>query len=84
MRWMSVDYVVRVPKSDKKAYCAGNPYQAVQVWSPRHYPEPPFRIEPLFRSAFRKAVKEFGVDEIRDGNMTRPTKRLIDLINDNY
>jgi hypothetical protein len=84
LRWLSVDYVVRVPKSDKKAYCAGYPYQAVQVWSPRHYPETPFRIEPRFRSAFRKAVKEFGADEIRDKDMVKPSKKLIDLINANY
>jgi hypothetical protein len=84
VRWMSVDYIVRVPRSEKKAYCSGYPYQAVQVWSLRHYPEPPFRVEPRFRSAFKKALREFGPDEIKERDMVKPTNKLIDLIISNY
>jgi len=84
VRWMSVDYVVRVPKSDKKAYSTGYPFQAVQVWSPRHYPEPPFRVEPRFRNAFKKAVREFGADKIWEQDVVRPSKSLMTLIYDNY
>jgi len=84
IRWMPVDYVVRVPKSDKRAYCSGYPYQAVQIWSLKYYPEPPFRIDRQFRSAFSKAVREFGIDEVKESGIVKPSQKLINLIHHNF
>jgi hypothetical protein len=84
LRWMAVDYVVRVTKSDKKAYCHDYPYQAVQVHSMRHYADIPFRIDRQFRSAFSKAVREFGIDKLKESGIVKPGRKLINLIHENY
>jgi hypothetical protein len=84
VRWMAVDYMVHVPKSDRKAYCYGYPYQAVQVWSMRHYSEPPFRIDRQFRSALSKAIRQFGLDELKESGMVKPSQKLVNLIYDNF
>jgi hypothetical protein len=84
IRWMAVDYIVHVSKSDKKAYIYGYPYQAIQVWSTRYYSEPPFRIDSQFRSAFSKAVRKFGIDELKESGMVKPSLKLVNLIYDNF
>ena len=83
LKWLPVDYIVRVRKSDKE-YAAAYPYQAVQVWSLNHYPAPPFQIDAKFRGAFTKAIKEFTTEKIKSLSTAHPPQRLIDMINENY
>jgi hypothetical protein len=84
VRWMAVDYVVNVPKSDKRAYCYGYPYQAVQVHSMRYYADLPFLIDRKFRRAFSKAVREFGIEELKENEMFKPSRKLINLIHNHF
>jgi hypothetical protein len=80
-RWMFVDYIVRVPLREKRAYFRDYPFQAVQVSKPTRYPIPPFRVDSALRRAFNKAIKEFGGgDEIIDMKSMKPPKRLVDLV----
>ena len=84
IRWMPVDRVVPIPKSDRKAYTSQYPYQAIQVWSLTHYPAPPFRIDQRFRLAFSKAIRELGAESIRESDPSKPSKWLIDFIYSSY
>jgi hypothetical protein len=79
-KWMFVDFVVKVGRRDKRAYCAAYPYQAVQVWPPRHYPTPPFVITPAFSAALRAASFKYGVERIKNGRSTNPAERLLKMI----
>lgn len=58
--WMYVDFVVKVARTDTKAYNRRFPYQAVQVHSSRRYPDPPFLLDVRSRKAIVKAAKTFG------------------------
>jgi hypothetical protein len=81
--WMYADQVVKTASSTKKS----RPYQAVcQILQVsklrlRFYPPPPFKIDPKFRTAFLKALRDFGGTE-RMSQMTtaHPPKKLIELI----
>ncbi|MCL5952134.1 MAG: phospholipase D family protein [Chloroflexi bacterium] len=83
IRWMPVDHVVSVHKSDK-AYSKEYPYQAIQVWPLNRYPAPPFHIDPRFRAAFSKATRELGTNRIKALDRTKPSKRFIDFIFRDY
>lgn len=65
-KWISVDYVVKINRSDIKAYSRSYPYQAIQVWRPSYYPLPPFRIDGKFRKALELAIVEYGVHKLQD------------------
>jgi len=83
--WMFVDYVVRVPQSDKKAYDRENPCQAVQVWKRKSYAVPPFNERSKkFRKAFEKAISNFGLSQVRKMKSCKPPKGLIDLIYEHF
>lgn len=75
--WMFVDFVVKVGGEDKKAYEPGFPYQAIQVWTPRHYPPPPFEITPDFRKAFCAACLSYGLKRLQKLRTTRPPEELL-------
>ena len=78
-KWMFVDFVVKVGRREK-AYCTDNQYQAAQVWTPRHYPTPPFVVTPAFRAALRAATLKIGVERIKSGRSTNPSARLLKMI----
>lgn len=85
LQWVSVDYVVNIPKSDKTAYIDEYPCQVVQVYPNNRYPPPPFRInEKKFKKAFSKAIIEFGVKKIKKMKSQKPSKDLLELIYDKY
>ena len=84
IRWMPIDDVVPIPKSDKKIYTPEYPYQAIQVWSLSHYPAPPFRIDQQFRLAFSKAVRELDAESIKESDPIKPSKWLVDFLYNNY
>jgi hypothetical protein len=79
LEWVFADHIVRVSRSDKKAYDTNFPYQVVQVWPNKTYPAP-FRIDNRFKDAFVKAVRKYGASRIEKPKLTKPPKRLIDLI----
>ena len=75
--WMYADHVIRVPRSDQKAYDPDYPYQVAQVRSPKYYPTPPFHIFGPFRSALSAAVRDVGEDYVNRLVTLRPTEKLL-------
>jgi hypothetical protein len=84
IQWMYADHVIRVPRSDKKAYDREYPYQVVQVRSPRHYPAPPFHIDTRFRSALSAAVRQVGDDYVNRLVTLRPSEKLLASVHAHY
>jgi hypothetical protein len=84
VQWMYSDHVIRVPRSDKKAYDSDYPDQVLQVRSPKHYPPPPFVIDRRFRSALNEAVREVGEDYIERLVTLRPSEKLLAAIFSHY
>jgi len=82
--WMYVDFVVRVPRSDRRAYDASAPYHAVQVNAPSRYPYPPFRLDRGFREALKKAVKEVGAKSLENARSLRPSARFLRILSEAY
>ena len=80
IEWMYVDFRVKVSRSDKRAYSYGYPYQAVQVWTPKHYPAPPFVASGEFRRAFRRALRKYGLSKVTGLDVTKPPPSLVQLI----
>jgi hypothetical protein len=68
VRWMKVDFVIPMSKKDKEFY-KDFPFQAVQVY-PLNFYRPPFTLD----TAFRKAIKAFGVGR------EPPPKQLLERI----
>jgi hypothetical protein len=64
IRWLYVHFVVPVSKAEKAIYEADYPFQAIQAVPLRACPEPPFALSKAFKSAFRQAVAEFGIDRL--------------------
>lgn len=79
-KWMFVDFVVEIERKDKEAYYVGYPYQAIQVWTRRHYPLPPFVVTTPFRAALRSACLKYGIERIKKLGSTRPPLRLLQMI----
>jgi hypothetical protein len=79
--WIYVDRVVPVSRRDKHAYDEDYPYQAIQVWAPRHYAQPPFTITRAFRKAFRRASVAFGANKIKKLRSPHPPHALMTMIN---
>jgi hypothetical protein len=84
IQWMYVDFVVPVSRSDKYAYEAEYPFQAVQVHRPKYYSTPPFVIDAGFRVAFRHALNIYGQDKVEKLKSLAPPKALLDLIEGSY
>lgn len=78
--WMCIDFVVRTAKTDKGAYSKDCPYQAVQVWPIARYPQPPFKVDAHFKTAFKRAAKAYGLDAIRELSTTKTPAKLAELI----
>jgi hypothetical protein len=79
VRWLFVDFVVPVSRSDRAALPKDCRFQAVQVFGNRDCPIPPFKITPAFRKAFAKAVRKFGLEEIeaRSDLLPSPPEKLL-------
>lgn len=84
IQWMYADHVIRVPRSDKKAYDPEYPYQVVQVRSPRYYPTPPFQIDARFRSALSATVRQVGEDYVERLVTLRPSEKLLASVYSHY
>jgi hypothetical protein len=83
VKWLSIDFVVKLPKSAKSSN-SDYPYEAVQIWSSNKYPPPPFKIEKRFIAALSAALKTMGINKFKEADPYRPSKRLIELIKENY
>lgn len=78
--WMYVDFLVRVPRSDKGAYESDYPYQAVQVHNPIRYPAPPFKLDRRFREALASVAVKYGENAItRIGSLVPPPRLLASI-----
>jgi hypothetical protein len=77
--WLYVDYLAKIARNEK-GYHRDNPFQAVQVWPNDRYPPPPFKVDQNFRNGLKAAIQKIGVDKLP----IKPTKRLIELIRENY
>jgi hypothetical protein len=82
-KWMFADMVLPIEPADKKAFDKDYPYQVVQVKPSRSYPKPPFKIDPYFRKAFRKATIHFGIGKITGIKSFKPPKPLLFNIAEN-
>ena len=80
IKWMYVDFVVRIQTSDRRAYEENFPFQAVQANPSRNCPRIPFAIDERFRDAFRKAIREYRMERIEGTESLRPSKKLLDLV----
>ncbi|MGC9997773.1 MAG: hypothetical protein ABSE79_20840 [Terriglobia bacterium] len=80
--WLYVDQVFRVRKSDREAYQAGFPYQAIQVWPMKRYTLPPFRVDNRFRKALRRAAKKLTWDKLE--SEVKPTSSFLKLVYQYY
>jgi predicted aspartyl protease len=77
--WIYAEKVFKVSQREKDVYNQDYPYQAIQIWSIKHYPSQPFVINNNFRNAFKKGIQEFG-GPLKIKKYTKPPKRLLDLI----
>ncbi len=59
------------------AYEKDYPYQAVQVHALSKCPSPPFKITQPFRTAFRRAVRAWGVKRLYERHSLLPTDSLL-------
>jgi hypothetical protein len=78
--WIFVELLEKVSQNDKSVYDDDNPYQAIQVWPPKHYTSPPFAITKNFRTALRQASVDFGVSRIERLRSVRPPSALLAMI----
>lgn len=78
--WTCIDFLVRIAKTDKGSYFKDSPYLAVQVWPLARYPQPPFKVDASFKTAFKKAAKEYGIDAIKELSTTNTPRKLLELI----
>ena len=79
MSWMYVDFIAKInPKEEM--FSKDCPCQAIQVWSLRHYPPPPFTITKAFRAAFKAAIRAYGIKHLRRFCWTRPPEQLLEMI----
>jgi hypothetical protein len=81
--WMVADFIVGVPRSDKKAHDPKNPYYLCQ-FKPSKYYRPPFRIDKPFRDALREAVRKFGASKIKNAKWRIPPDSFLNLISQHY
>ncbi|MBI5300567.1 MAG: phosphatidylserine/phosphatidylglycerophosphate/cardiolipin synthase family protein [Chloroflexi bacterium] len=80
IEWRTVDFVTKVSPKDKKAYVRAYPYQAIQVWTLRYYPPPPFTLDSKFKLAFKKALSEYGAEAIKQLKTARIPKWITDRV----
>ncbi len=76
-QWMFVDFVVPVNPKDKPAYNKSYPFQAIQVHKSNRYPRPPFALDRSFATAFKTAIKQYGLDKIENSRSLVPTKKFV-------
>jgi hypothetical protein len=79
-RWIYVELLEKVNRNDERAFYEDRPYQAIQVWSPKHYTSPPFVITKNFRTALRQASLALGVSRIKKLRSVRPPSALLAMI----
>ena len=77
--WMFVDFVAKVPRTDKARYNAHYPYVAVQVHEAKYYPTPPFAIDAAFKKALKESIKEFGWENL-EAKTLHPKKKWLRIL----
>lgn len=80
LKWIYVDFLIKISPKEKKFYYNEWPFHAVQVHSPARYALPPFRIESVFRSAFKSAIDKFTPEAIKTSKTDKPPIRLLKQI----
>ena len=80
VKWIYVDFFVKIPPKERKFYNRKWPLHAVQVHSPARYALPPFKITPTFCLAFKSALKEMTPKVVMNSKTDMPPARLLNLI----
>jgi hypothetical protein len=80
VRWIYVDFVVKISPKEKRYYDRDWPYHAVQVNPASKYPLPPFQITAQFWKALSAAGKAYTARRIKEAKTDVPSVGLIDLI----
>jgi hypothetical protein len=65
LHWVAADEVFIFPKRDR-AYNAECPCEIVQIRPLKRYPPPPFQLDRRFKAAFAAALRQFGIERMRD------------------
>ncbi len=76
IKWMTVDFLVPIDRTDRQFYEKDYPLQAVQVHNLGRCSLPPFKITPAFIAAFREAVGRYSVDRIKNASSCNPPEKL--------
>jgi hypothetical protein len=76
--WLFIDFIIKVPKTDKAAYLKDYPFQAVQANSNSHH-RPPFKLDSGFIKAFKKAIKSYGANRVLQQTTTHQ-KRFLEVV----
>jgi len=84
IRWLYVDFVVKVSSREKRYYNRSFPEHAVQVNSPSKYPPPPFAITPRLTKALRAALKTYTIDRLLNAKTDVPSVSFVSLIEREY
>lgn len=82
--WIFIEKIFLVPKNEKGSYDSDNPYEAIQVHPLKQYSPPPFQINTIFRSAFKKSLIKFGLNKFYNSKKVIPPKEFLKLIYNNY
>jgi hypothetical protein len=83
--WMFAHHVIKVPRSDKRAYASDAPCQVIQVFRTAAYSQPPFAVDAKFRRALRNTVEDLGgLDGIERIVPARPTRTFVDGLYRHY
>jgi len=78
LEWFSVDYFVKVSRSE--AAYDGNTCRYVQVWPLSRYTQPPLKLDIRFKKALKESIGEYGRQRLLKQNSSKPPARLIDMI----
>ena len=80
VKWIYVDFIVKISPREKRYYFREWPYHAVQVHAPSRYPLPPFRITAEFCKALRHAIKRYSYERIMEAKSNLPPIRLLNFV----
>jgi hypothetical protein len=82
VKWIYVDFIVKISPREERYYFRDWPYHAVQVHTPSRYPLPPFRITAQFRKGLHHAIKRYSHERLMQTKSNLPPVRLLNFISE--
>jgi hypothetical protein len=80
LKWLYVDRVVPVRKSEDGVYEEDFPFQAVQAEEPIRYDAPPFSLGNKFTKSLTRAIQKIGMEKVEKSNYAAPPRALLDAL----